>query len=464
MKTPSTKSVRLFSDRHIENLENIFRKLFKEQLLTDVTIHCRDGSVKAHKVVLAASSAYFRRVFTAHTEPQVAYVMHGVTCGLMASLVELIYRGSTEIANDTMGNFYDLVDDLEVKGVSCDEKSPTGRDTRFKGLKRVAVNFGEEDENVQSAKLFAAATAAEKSVRKFVDNETSTSSPESAALSPTETPSTPLSPESAKRTAWALKQRKYKCELCPSSFKRASHLTRHQLVHTGERPYPCTLCDKAFSRPDKLKQHVRKAHEMIDPYPDDLVSDSLYTIGHVKLFASSGDHEEEERPITREDCPPKPVVEAPQPPKPTPAAAVPQKKGRGRPRKYPPTPKPLFKRPRGRPRINPLASRTVARNAAPSANPSVPKENYDITNMPYGDIEYLTKHILPLDNNEDHPSAVESNLMEPLVEINMEPERPENTELSCATAKSFLSHIGLLETSSMRKIGECTISVTTTSS
>ena len=67
--------------------------------------------------------------------------------------------------------------------------------------------------------------------------------------------------EEPKLSAWAKKQRKFKCDLCPSSFKRSSHLTRHQLVHTVERPFACDQCDKAFSRHDKLKHHIRKTHE-----------------------------------------------------------------------------------------------------------------------------------------------------------------------------------------------------------
>lgn len=59
----------------------------------------------------------------------------------------------------------------------------------------------------------------------------------------------------------AIGKKPYICDYCPAGFKRASHLTRHKLIHTGEKPYSCNTCDKSFSRLDKLKQHNRNAHK-----------------------------------------------------------------------------------------------------------------------------------------------------------------------------------------------------------
>ncbi|KAI9204206.1 uncharacterized protein BJ171DRAFT_424497 [Polychytrium aggregatum] len=51
--------------------------------------------------------------------------------------------------------------------------------------------------------------------------------------------------------------KRYRCQFpgCPSSFARAEHLQRHQLIHTGERPYRCDICGRYFSRRDNLQQH-----------------------------------------------------------------------------------------------------------------------------------------------------------------------------------------------------------------
>lgn len=123
------------------------------------------------------------------------------------------------------------------------------------------------------------------------------------------------------------------------------------------------------------------------------------------------------------------------------------KRPRGRPRKHPIVEKPLIKRARGRPRLNPVR--------AENGN----GENYDLTNLPYGDLDYLT---MPIQ---------EPALIEPYVEIKTEKDdtaddvnhKKANQEKidqqrKIGETKEEIVNMKILE-NRIAKIGECTISV-----
>ena len=55
-------------------------------------------------------------------------------------------------------------------------------------------------------------------------------------------------------------ERKHRCGECGRTFKEAYHLTRHILIHTGEKPFGCSYCEKRFNRKDKLKLHTESQH------------------------------------------------------------------------------------------------------------------------------------------------------------------------------------------------------------
>lgn len=54
--------------------------------------------------------------------------------------------------------------------------------------------------------------------------------------------------------------RKFRCHVCERFFMTRKDVTRHLVVHTGERDFLCQFCPQRFGRKDHLVRHIKKSH------------------------------------------------------------------------------------------------------------------------------------------------------------------------------------------------------------
>ena len=115
------------------NLQNTFANLRREEHFSDVTLVSEDGHlVKAHKVLLSASSPLLNTILKSQDHPKPLIFMRGAKTNVLSSLLDFIYSGKVEIAGEQLDGFMALADELKVKGLSKDEKEaseekvPTG--------------------------------------------------------------------------------------------------------------------------------------------------------------------------------------------------------------------------------------------------------------------------------------------------------------------------------------------------
>ena len=101
-----------------ENVIFAFGSLREDNNFADVTLACEDGQqVEAHKVILAASSPFFKTLFERNKHPHPLIYMRGVKYANLLSILEFLYRGEANFFQDDLDSFLAIAEELQLKGL-----------------------------------------------------------------------------------------------------------------------------------------------------------------------------------------------------------------------------------------------------------------------------------------------------------------------------------------------------------
>ena len=120
-------------DEFETNLRNTFAGLRKGEDFSDVTLVSEDGHLlKAHKVLLSATSPILDLILKSQDHPKPLIFMRGAKMDVLNSLMDFIYLGQVEIRGDQLDQFMALATELKVKGLSKDENLTHGKNNEEK--------------------------------------------------------------------------------------------------------------------------------------------------------------------------------------------------------------------------------------------------------------------------------------------------------------------------------------------
>jgi len=100
------------------NISGAFRELREDKDFFDVTLACDDDQIQAHKVILSACSPFFRQILKRNKHDHPLLYMKGVRYIDLVSVLNFMYHGEVNIAQEELNSFLATAEDLQVKGLT----------------------------------------------------------------------------------------------------------------------------------------------------------------------------------------------------------------------------------------------------------------------------------------------------------------------------------------------------------
>jgi len=105
------------------NISVAFRELREERDFFDVTLVCNEDQIQAHKVILSACSPFFRSILKKNPHAHPLIYLKGVELNNLQSVLDFIYRGEANVAQEDVNSFLAVAEDLKIKGLTLNQSS-----------------------------------------------------------------------------------------------------------------------------------------------------------------------------------------------------------------------------------------------------------------------------------------------------------------------------------------------------
>ena len=261
-----------------ERLDRSFGELRDADDFTDVTLACEDESIKAHKVILSASSPFFNKMLKSIPHPRPLIYMRGVKGEDLVAMVDFIYLGEANILQEQLERFLSLAEELELKGMARNdvtqelgECSNIEVTDELRGIKNKCVEYRTTisalKDQYRNPKQPKPALKKEEIVNVSVVPQLKMEANEIEVPNPFHqmktTKTVSIAPEIKAKIDSMISRRDdglYTCSECEYTSKVHVHMREHVEKHIEGLEYPCNFCDKVLRSSSVLRKHKSKHH------------------------------------------------------------------------------------------------------------------------------------------------------------------------------------------------------------
>ena len=240
-----------------ENL-NTELKCLREDFL-DVTLVCDDEQISAHKVILSASSEFFRSILRRNAREFPLIYLKGVKMTLLKSIMDFIYTGEVEIAENDLSELLEIAFELKIKGLSnrrFPKNEPKEQQTQHVKPKNENTNTAENNHLDSIEEDLGNFFGLNESKSVQLENQNPTELKDQTGTS------VDLQVESLMVSSYDSLSGKtlWKCAQCDYSPKHKNTLKEHVETHIQGIQKECALCEKTFSTTNSLRVHKIRTH------------------------------------------------------------------------------------------------------------------------------------------------------------------------------------------------------------
>ena len=252
------------------NISESFKELREDRDFCDVTL-VSDGNqfIKAHKVVLAASSSVFMGILRSNKHSDPLIYMRGIKVNFLSAIVDFIYYGETNIYQEDLDSFLVIAQELQLKGLAGagPAEEEYGNEVEYENPPQNKINQRIKQDHSAHNQLteyiqneFNDTTSAIKSKARsnlFPVASTEHSAKKHAVLNTIS--------ESLNETLDSMIEKVdgiWKCKVCGKSnnLNKRNDVRRHAETHMEGVSHSCNLCGKEFRCSENLRKHVKTYH------------------------------------------------------------------------------------------------------------------------------------------------------------------------------------------------------------
>ena len=234
------------------NASKSFQIFRNEVYLHDVTLVSDDQyQTTAHKLVLSASSDYFKNIFKNNRLSKPFLCLDGVSSSDINNILDYIYNGELQIYQDDLDRFLGVAQRFKLEGLigfANKEEGEEKNDIQHDFYPSVNT-IKPEELNFEHTTTDAANTSKQLSTKISLLNTTDLDELDQKLY------------ENMEKTDGG-----HTCRLCGKTAKLKKDMKYHVETHMEGLAFPCNTCGKEFRSRNSLKYHNYSHNQKLNKY------------------------------------------------------------------------------------------------------------------------------------------------------------------------------------------------------